>query len=67
VEKAIAGQPATLKRITLKTGNDKPSRPRGIAITPDGKYAAITGVKLPRFRGHPNICVSGVPDATKTR
>ncbi len=44
VEKAIAGQPATLKRIELKTTDDKPSRPRGIAITPDGKYAAITGV-----------------------
>jgi DNA-binding beta-propeller fold protein YncE len=49
VEKAIAGQPATLKRIALKVAedkkdSDKPSRPRGIAITPDGKYAAITGV-----------------------
>lgn len=43
VEKALAGQPATLKRIELKTPGGEPSRPRGIAITPDGKYAAITG------------------------
>jgi DNA-binding beta-propeller fold protein YncE len=43
VEKAIAGQPATIKRIELKTPGGEPSRPRGIAITPDGKYAAITG------------------------
>ncbi len=43
VEKAIAGQPATIKRVELKTPNGEPSRPRGIAITPDGKYAAITG------------------------
>ncbi len=43
VEKAIAGQPATIKRIDLKTTGEAPSRPRGIAITPDGKFAAITG------------------------
>jgi DNA-binding beta-propeller fold protein YncE len=43
VEKAIAGQPATIKRIELKTPGGEPSRPRGVAITPDGKYAAITG------------------------
>jgi DNA-binding beta-propeller fold protein YncE len=43
VDKAIAGQPATIRRIALATPNGEPSRPRGIAITPDGKYAAITG------------------------
>lgn len=43
VEKAVAGQPATIKRIELKTPGGEPSRPRGVAITPDGKYAAITG------------------------
>jgi 6-phosphogluconolactonase (cycloisomerase 2 family) len=43
VAKALAGQPATLKRVELKTPGGEPSRPRGIAITPDGKYAAITG------------------------
>ncbi len=43
VEKAIAGQPATIKRIELKTPGGEPSRPRGVAITPDGRYAAITG------------------------
>jgi DNA-binding beta-propeller fold protein YncE len=43
VEKAIAGGPATIRRIELKTPGGEPSRPRGVAITPDGKYAAITG------------------------
>ena len=43
VAKALAGQPATIKRVELKTPGGEPSRPRGIAITPDGKYAAITG------------------------
>lgn len=43
VEKALAGQPATIRRIELKTPGGEPSRPRGVAITPDGKYAAITG------------------------
>jgi DNA-binding beta-propeller fold protein YncE len=58
VEKAIAGQPATIKRVELKTGDDKPSRPRGIAITPDGKYAAITGVP----RGEPNSSMIWIVD-----
>ncbi len=43
VAKALAGQPATIRRVELKTPGGEPSRPRGIAITPDGKYAAITG------------------------
>jgi DNA-binding beta-propeller fold protein YncE len=43
VAKALAGQPATIKRVELKTPGGEPSRPRGIAITPDGKHAAITG------------------------
>ena len=43
VDAAIAGKPAIIKRIALKTMSDAPSRPRGIAITADGKYAAITG------------------------
>ncbi|KFC69644.1 YVTN family beta-propeller repeat protein [Bosea sp. LC85] len=43
VAKAIAGRPATISRVELKTPGGEPSRPRGIAITPDGKYAAITG------------------------
>ena len=60
VEKAIAGQPATIKRIDLKTTDDKPSRPRGIAITPDGKYAAITGVP----RGESNSSMIWIVDLT---
>ncbi|WP_142664391.1 YncE family protein [Paracoccus laeviglucosivorans] len=43
VGRAVAGQDATVARIPLETGSDDPSRPRGIAITPDGQYAAITG------------------------
>ena len=58
VEKAIAGQLATIKRIDLKTTDDKPSRPRGIAITPDGKYAGITGVP----RGESNSSMVWIVD-----
>ncbi len=43
VAKALAGQPAEVKRIPLETPDGKPSRPRGVAFTADGKYAAITG------------------------
>ncbi|SEF94147.1 WD40-like Beta Propeller Repeat [Bosea lathyri] len=58
VEKAIAGQPATIKRVELKTPGGEPSRPRGIAITPDGKYAAITGAP----KGKPNSSVIWIVD-----
>ncbi|TCR64558.1 hypothetical protein [Bosea sp. BK604] len=58
VDKAIAGQPATIKRIELKTPGGEPSRPRGIAITPDGKYAAITGAP----KGKPNSSVVWIVD-----
>lgn len=43
VDKALAGQPAEIKRIALQTPNGQPSRPRGVAFTSDGKHAAITG------------------------
>lgn len=44
VEKAIKGEPAEIARIPLETPNNMgPSRPRGIAVTKDGRYAAITG------------------------
>lgn len=43
VAKALAGQPAEIKRLNLVTPDGKPSRPRGVAFTKDGKYAAITG------------------------
>jgi DNA-binding beta-propeller fold protein YncE len=58
VAKAIAGQPATIKRVELKTLGGEPSRPRGIAITPDGKYAAITGAP----KGKPNSSVVWIVD-----
>lgn len=58
VEKAIAGQPATIKRIELKTPGGEPSRPRGIAITKDGRYAAITGAP----KGKPNSSVVWIVD-----
>jgi WD40 repeat protein len=43
VDKALAGEPAVIKRIALATPDGQPSRPRGIAFTPDGKHVAITG------------------------
>lgn len=50
VQKALAGEKATIARIPLSTGSDAPSRPRGVAFTPDGRYAAITGA--PPKGGH---------------
>lgn len=43
VAKALAKQPSEVKRLPLETPDGKPSRPRGVAFTADGKYAAITG------------------------
>ena len=43
VRKALAGEPAEVARIPLSTPTGGPSRPRGVVITPDGRYAAITG------------------------
>lgn len=50
VQKALAGEKATIARIPLSTGSKDPSRPRGVAFTPDGRYAAITGA--PPKNGH---------------
>lgn len=44
VSKALAGKPATLARIPLETPTGVEPRPRGVAISADGRYAAITGV-----------------------
>lgn len=43
VAKALAGEPAEVARLVLVTPDGGPSRPRGVAMTPDGRYAAITG------------------------
>jgi DNA-binding beta-propeller fold protein YncE len=44
VKKALAGElGAETARIRLETPGGGPSRPRGIVVTPDGHYAAITG------------------------
>lgn len=43
VDKALAGQPSEIRRLTLETPGGQPSRPRGIAFTSDGKHVAITG------------------------
>lgn len=43
VGKALAGQPAEVARLSLPTPDGGPSRPRGVVMTPDGRYAAITG------------------------
>ncbi len=58
VKKARAGKPATLKRIALETPSGGPSTPRGVAITADGRYAAITGVP----RGESNSSVVWIID-----
>lgn len=51
--KALAGQPAEVKRLTRETPDGKPSRPRGAAFTSAGKYAAITDAP----KGGPNTGV----------
>jgi DNA-binding beta-propeller fold protein YncE len=43
VGKALATQPAEVARLEIPTPDGEPSRPRGVVITPDGRYAAITG------------------------
>jgi DNA-binding beta-propeller fold protein YncE len=64
VEKALAGGlGAEVARLALATPDGKPSRPRGIAITPDGKYAAITGAP----RGAPNSGVLWVVDIAQRK
>lgn len=43
VEKALVGAPAEVARLALETPGGGPPRPRGVVMTPDGRYAAITG------------------------
>jgi DNA-binding beta-propeller fold protein YncE len=43
VDAALAGRPAEVTRLKPQTPNGGPARPRGIAITRDKRYAAITG------------------------
>jgi DNA-binding beta-propeller fold protein YncE len=44
VGKARTGEfGAEVARLTLATPGGAPARPRGILVTPDGKYAAVTG------------------------
>ncbi len=43
VAKALAKQPSEIKRLALATPDGRPSRPRGVTFTSNGKYAAITG------------------------
>jgi YVTN family beta-propeller protein len=43
VNKALDGEQSEVARVELKTPDGGPSRPRGIVLTPDGRYAAITG------------------------
>ena len=59
VKKALAGElGAETARIRLETPGGGPSRPRGIVVTPDGRYAAITGAA----RGAPGSGVLWVMD-----
>ena len=64
VERALSGGlGAETARLPLATPDGKPSRPRGIAITPDGKYAAVTGAP----RGEPNSGVLWVIDIAQRK
>jgi DNA-binding beta-propeller fold protein YncE len=64
VKKAIAGElGAEIARIPLATPSGGPSRPRGIAITPDGRYAAITGAA----RGQPGSGVVWILDLSSNK
>jgi DNA-binding beta-propeller fold protein YncE len=71
VEKALRSEPAEVARLNPRDPSGGPARPRGIAITPDGRYAAVTGgakgaanssvlwiVDLARFAVE--ACVTGV-------
>jgi YVTN family beta-propeller protein len=58
VAKAVAGDPAEIARIPLATPGGGPSRPRGVAITGDGRYAVVTGAA----RGAPSSGVLWVID-----
>ncbi len=59
VQKAVSGElGAEVTRLTLVSPDGKPSRPRGIVLTPDGKYAAVTGAP----RGTPGSGVLWVVD-----
>jgi YVTN family beta-propeller protein len=64
VERALAGGlGAEVARLPLATTDKRPSRPRGIAITPDGKYAAITGAP----RGEPNSGMLWIVDIAQRK
>jgi DNA-binding beta-propeller fold protein YncE len=63
VAKAVAGEPAEVARIPLVTPGGGPSRPRGVAITPDGRYVVFTGAA----RGAPNSGVVWVMDLPARR
>jgi DNA-binding beta-propeller fold protein YncE len=43
VAEALAGRPAEVLRLSPQTPNRGPARPRGIAIAPDKRHAAIVG------------------------
>lgn len=52
-----------LAPLPLVTTDKRPSRPRGIAITPEGKYAAITGAP----RGEPGSGMLWVVDIAQRK
>ena len=53
LKRALANEPAEIARINFETPSGAPSRPRGIAFTPDGRFAAITGA--PRGAPHSGV------------
>jgi DNA-binding beta-propeller fold protein YncE len=58
VDRLLAAQPAETARIALATPNGAPPRPRGVVVTPDGRYAVITGAP----RGASNSSVLWILD-----
>jgi DNA-binding beta-propeller fold protein YncE len=64
VGKALAGEHgAEVARLPLATPAGAPARPRGIVVTPDGRYAAVTGAP----RGVSNSGVLWVIDLAERR
>jgi DNA-binding beta-propeller fold protein YncE len=43
VDRALRGEAAEVARLTPMDPAGGPAQPRGIAVTPDGRYAAVTG------------------------
>jgi DNA-binding beta-propeller fold protein YncE len=63
VGKALRGEPAEEKRASFSAPDGGPGRPRGIAMTQDGRYAAIVG----GAKNGPGSSVVWIVDVTDLR